>query len=203
MNTGRQKSVPDFAKAPHSFVAFVQDESGAVSHTAKVIRRHPRFFKPGCKPHEGAAQQVPGKLVLWKYDEGGEGVAYHDTTKGNAYSRSRQAQRKEGDVDCTASELASIMPGEWVNYTVDIAKAGSYRAEMRYGTAMQGRHAVYVTVDGETAGAFRFEYTDDADSWTLNKRAFIDELKLPQGRHVISLYSHAQLNIGSVTFTAK
>ena len=203
MGTGRQKSVPDLAKAPHSFVAFVQDENGAVAHTGKTIRRHPRFFKPGSKPHEGAAQQVPGKLVMWKYDEGGEGVAYHDTSKGNAYSRSGQARRKEGDVDCTASELASIMPGEWVNYTVDIAKAGSYRAEMRYGTAMQGRHAVYVVVDGDVAGVFDFEYADDADSWALNKRAFIDELELPQGRHVISLYSHAQLNIGSVTFTAK
>ena len=50
---------------------------------------------------------------------------------------------------------------------------------------------------------FDFEYADDADSWGIDKCASIDGLKLPAGRHVISLYFHAQLNIGSVTITAK
>ena len=200
MSTGRQKVVPDFAKAPHSFVAFVQDESGAVARTAKVIRRHPKFFNPATRPYEGIAQKLPGRIMPWRYDEGGQKVAYYDTTKGNAYSRSGQARRTEGDLDCTASEIASIMPGEWVNYTVDIAEAGPYRAEMRYGTAMQGRHAVHVVVDGKTAGVFSFEYTGDADSWSLDKSAVIEKLELPAGRHVVSFYFHAQLNIGSFVF---
>jgi beta-glucanase (GH16 family) len=200
MGTGRQKVVPDLAKAPHSFVAFVQDRSGAVSHTAKVIRRHPRFFNPATRPFEGVAQKIPGKLTLWRYDEGGQGVSCFDTTKGNAYAKSGQSRRTEGDVDCTAGELASIMPGEWVNYTVDIKTAGKYRIEMRYGTAMQGHHAVYVVLDGETAGALKFDYTGDADSWALDKTVAVDGVDLPSGRHVISLYSHAQLNIGSLNF---
>ena len=203
MNTGRQKVVPDFGKAPHSFVAFVQDRSGAVSYTPKVIRRHPRFFNPSTRPFEGVAQKIPGKLTLWRYDEGGQGVSYFDTSKGNAYAKSGQSRRVEGDVDCTVSELASIMPGEWINYTVDIKTAGKYRIDMRYGTAMQGHHAVYVVLDGNVVGALTFDYTDDADSWALNKTVAIDDVELPSGRHVISLYSHAQLNIGTLNFSCK
>ena len=70
---------------------------------------------------------------------------------------------------------------------------------------MQGHHAVYVVLDGETAGALKFDYTGDADSWALDKTVAVDGVDLPPGRHVNSLYSHAQLNIGSVNFicTAK
>jgi hypothetical protein len=93
------------------------------------------------------------------------------------------------------------MPGEWVNYTVDVAKSGTYRLKMRYGTAHQGNHSIYVVLDGETIGVLNFSYTDDADSWTINREAFVEKLKLPAGRHVISFYFHSQLNIGSFDFS--
>ncbi len=200
MATGRQKVVPDFTKAPHSFVAFAQDRSGAVSSTSPAIRRHPRFLNPATRPFENEAQKLPGRIVVWRYDEGGEGVAYHDTTKGNAYGTGKSGRRMEGDVDCTSGELASVMPYEWVNYTVDIAKEGSYRAEMRYGTAHYGHHDVYVVVDGEAAGVFSFDYSGHAGKWTINSKSVIENIRLPAGRHVVSLYFHSQLNVGSIEF---
>jgi hypothetical protein len=201
MNTGRQKVVPDLAKAPHSFVAFVQDKKGEVAFTQPVIRRHPAFFNPATRPFEAVAAKIPGRIWPWRYDEGGAGVAYHDTSKGNGYSKSKQEKSIEGNVDCTASELASVMPGEWINYTVDVAKSGAYRLKMRYGTAHQGNHSIYVVLDGETIGVLNFSYTDDADSWKINREAFVEKLKLPAGRHVISFYFHSQLNIGSFDFS--
>jgi len=199
MKPGRQNSVPDFSRTPHSFVAYVQDETGAVAETGRPIRRHPAFFNAATRPYEGKAQTVPGELTLWKYDEGGQGVAYFDATKGNAFGKSGQGRRPDEDVDCTASELASASSGEWVNYTVDIAEARDYRAELAYGTALLGRHEVHVLVDGQTVGTFEMTFADDrSSSWALDKRAVLEKVRLPAGRHVLSLYFRGNLNLGAL-----
>lgn len=197
MRPGRQKVVPDFGKAPHSFVAFAQDAAGNVSMT-RPIRRLPKFFDPATRPYGGVPQTIPGKIVFWRYDEGGPGVAYNDTTKGNAYARS--CPRADGDVDCSASELANVMPGEWVNYTVDVARDGIYRAEVRYGTGHQATHRLHLLVDGKEIGRLALDYFGESESWAADKRAARGFLSLARGRHVLSLYAHGQFNLGALSF---
>jgi len=82
-------------------------------------------------PFNGTPAAVPGTIQAAEFDNGGEGVAYHDTTPGNLGGAYRQT-----DVDIAASTeggytVGWIDPGEWLNFTVDVALSGSYTAQIR------------------------------------------------------------------------
>lgn len=76
---------------------------------------------------------VPGIIELENYDEGGEGVAYHDATPGN----SGNAYRNEGvDIVLTndqsgAYHVTDIEAGEWLEYEIDVLADGDYYLYLR------------------------------------------------------------------------
>jgi endonuclease/exonuclease/phosphatase family metal-dependent hydrolase len=82
-------------------------------------------------PYTGTAMSIPGTIAAGNFDNGGEGVAYHDTVAGNAGG----AYRATGvDLEASADggyDIGWIAPGEWVNYTVNVASAGAYTAQLR------------------------------------------------------------------------
>ncbi len=84
------------------------------------------------------------------YDEGGEGVAYHDTTPPNhgAFYREESAvdlYRRPGSG--AVVHLAAIEPGEWVTYTVDVPDAGPWEfVAAQYSLDAGG--VAHVEVDG-------------------------------------------------------
>lgn len=89
-------------------------------------------------PYLGAPVSVPGTIQAANYDSGGEGVAYHDTSPGNIGGAYRQ-----DDVDIEPSSEGSydvgwIASGEWLNYTVNVANAGSYTAQIRVASPSGG-----------------------------------------------------------------
>src|SRR5437899_691843 len=90
----------------------------------------------------GAPAAVPGTIEAENFDAGGEGVAYHDTTAGNS-----GGQYRSTDVDIESSseggyDVGWTAPGEWLNYTVNVASAGSYTATLR--VASPGGGAMHV-----------------------------------------------------------
>src|SRR5262249_24865518 len=77
-------------------------------------------------PYSGAPMSLPGTIHAETFDNGGEGVAYHDTTPGNSGGAVCNT-----DVDIEASTLGGydvgwIADGEWLKYSVNVATAGSY-----------------------------------------------------------------------------
>ena len=82
-------------------------------------------------PYTGTPVNLPGTVEAENFDNGGEGVGYHDTTAGNSGSQYRST-----DVDIEASseggyDIGWTAPGEWLNYTVNVASAGSYTVSVR------------------------------------------------------------------------
>jgi endonuclease/exonuclease/phosphatase family metal-dependent hydrolase len=72
-----------------------------------------------------------GKIEAEDFDNGGEGVAYHDTSSGN-----NGGQYRATGVDIEPSsnggyDVGWIMPGEWLNYTVNVPSSGSYTVWLR------------------------------------------------------------------------
>jgi hypothetical protein len=89
-------------------------------------------------PLAGAASSIPGTIQTANFDEGGEGVAYHDTTTGNAGGVYRQT-----DVDLAASTdggyaVGWATAGEWLKYTVNVGGAGTYTVTFRVAASGQG-----------------------------------------------------------------
>src|SRR5258708_20092005 len=86
---------------------------------------------PSTSAYGGSPAPIPGTVRAENFDNGGEGVAYHDTTSGNAGGAYRST-----DVDLEASseggfDVGWTAVGEWLNYTVTVASAGSYSAQLR------------------------------------------------------------------------
>jgi hypothetical protein len=110
--------------------------------------------------HSGP-QSVPGRVQCEAYDQGGEGVAYHDADSRNNGSgnlnpldgRYLNEFRKDEGVDTSytkfwdeidnnpfnkvAPEAEQLYvgwtePGEWINITVDVKKAGDYEVGLMY-----------------------------------------------------------------------
>jgi hypothetical protein len=82
-------------------------------------------------PFNGTPAPIPGQIAAANFDNGGEGVAYHDSTPGNSGGQYRQT-----DVDIEASseggfDVGWTTAGEWINYTVNVASAGSYTVQLR------------------------------------------------------------------------
>jgi len=89
------------------------------------------FAAAASTPFSGTAAAIPGTILAQNFDNGGEGIAYHDTTAGNAGG----AFRSTG-VDLEASseggfDVGWIAAGEWLNYTVNVSAAGTYTAHLR------------------------------------------------------------------------
>lgn len=87
------------------------------------------------RPYLGKVHSIPGTVELEDFDEGGEGVAYHDLDPEN--QEKKEPPYRQSSVDLEWREAASgkfnvgwTRPGEWLNYTVDVKTAGTYRIDM-------------------------------------------------------------------------
>lgn len=192
---GRSGVVPAFPGSLHAFSLFAEDERGGVSSTrARLLLVRPERES---RPYGGKAQQVPGKVVVGRYDEGGQGVGYYDTTGQNVSS----ATWRPGEgVDCGEHTVGNVCTGEWLRYTVDVAAAGEYRLTFTYGTPDKGSHAVVVACDDAIVGRLRLRPHAYAD-WRATTKAEAT-VRLPAGRHVLTLLLFGQFNFSDMELGA-
>lgn len=124
-------SVPVTLGAGRQLMTLLFDTGGVNISYVKVVAAGGTTPSSGAGPYSGTAAPIPGKVAAANFDTGGEGVSYHDTTRGNSGGAYRT-----GDVDIEACSeggynLGWVAAGEWMNYTVNVATAGSYTAQLR------------------------------------------------------------------------
>ena len=84
-------------------------------------------------PYGGTAAAVPGTVFAENYDTGGQGVAYNVTS----VNGSDNGYRSDGvDLEATTDtgggyDLGWTAAGQWFNYTVNVATAGTYALSLR------------------------------------------------------------------------
>ncbi|WP_201755441.1 carbohydrate-binding protein [Paenibacillus glycinis] len=186
--------------------------------------------------HVGGPQLIPGKVMCAYYDLGGEGIAYHDATAINQGSgRLNPADgtylnefrlhegvdtsyTKPGGIDDSAYNLVQpeigmpyvgwTEPGEWMNYTVEVARAGIYLVHLLYASNRGG--AVSLSVDGEAAAelleiASTYDAEDEVEwrQWHhWNKAERLTVLHLEKGVQVLTLRTvlEGQMNYAYLEF---
>jgi endonuclease/exonuclease/phosphatase family metal-dependent hydrolase len=88
--------------------------------------------------YSGTPAPIPGTIQAENFDKGASGVSYKDSTSGNAGGQYRST---DVDIEATAGggyDIAWIATGEWLNYTVNVAAAGSYTAQLRVASPSGG-----------------------------------------------------------------
>ena len=110
---------------------YISTAPGSATNDTTIVSTSSGAASTAPGPYSGTAVSLPGRVEGENFDNGGEGVAYHDTTAGNAGNVYRQA---DVDVQGCASggyNVGWTQPGEWLNYTVNVTAAGSYTVGLR------------------------------------------------------------------------
>lgn len=154
---------------------------GRIVAIEETATRAPRAPYPNGAPHP-----IPGTVQAEDFDDGGEGVAYHDidTHFSPAYRRSEHVWIENcanPDGNCN---VGSTWNGEWLEYTVQVAAAGTYTLETLVASGNGG------------GGAFRFDLDGAPVTGTLivpntggwqTYQSVTASVTLPAGQHVLRL----------------
>jgi hypothetical protein len=127
------------------------------------------------KAWKDSIQQIPGKIQCEFYDQGGDGVAYHDTdlvnngsgklnpANGTFLNEFRMHEgvdisyTKSNDVDNNPYNFVEPLmeqfyvgwtePGEWIRYTIKVNKTGTYEIGIMYTASGDG--SIALDLDGK------------------------------------------------------
>ncbi|MCF6404940.1 discoidin domain-containing protein [Chitinophaga filiformis] len=121
-------------------------------------------------PHGGTAWAIPGKIEAENYDDGGEGVAYHDLTATNTQGQYRTTEGV--DIESATEggyNVGTIQTGEWLEYTVNVAQAGVYTLQARVAAIAAGK-TFHVELNGQNiSGTITVPNTVGWQTWaTVN-----------------------------------
>lgn len=126
---------------------------------------------------------IPCRIQAEDYDNGGEGLSFHDediVNQGGAY--------REDDVDIVALPdgyaVGYTSRGEWLEYTVDVKQEGEYALTANVSSGLSGA-GFFLTLDGKTI-------TDtiqipEGENWDVYSVIESKTTKLAEGTHVLRL----------------
>ena len=156
-------------------------------------------------PYTGSPIALPKAFEAENFDKGGEGVAYHDLTVGNAGGQYRTSE----DVDIVASTdsagggyvVNSFQTGEWMNYSVSVPTSGPYDISIRAANNYSGPGTFHVAIDGaDVTGAVSVPVTG---SWSTFQWVGVPSIQLKAGTHVLKLVADTQyFNVNQISVLA-
>ena len=158
-------------------------------------------------PYGGEAIQIPGSFQVAHYDvfEGGngQGICYSDTSPGN-----NADFRPEEDVDAVAGSAEGdhvgwIAAGEWMEYTIEVAEAGTYSLEFRYACGNpNGGGPFQLESDGQVVSSkISVGYTGDWNAWRTQT---VEGIPLKSGKQILRLaFEEGELNLARMTLQYK
>jgi alpha-L-arabinofuranosidase len=130
-----------------------------------VLQLHVQAGSGG--PYLGIPFSIPGTINAKDFDNGGEGVGYHDTTAGNYGGAYRNT-----DVDVQTSPGAGndtvgwIDTGEWLSYSVQVAQGGTYTVAATAASIYSGK-SFHLELNGNNVtGSIVVPNTQGWDTWT-------------------------------------
>ncbi|MBK9132737.1 MAG: carbohydrate-binding protein [Gammaproteobacteria bacterium] len=118
-------------------------------------------------PYGGSVWQIPGKIEAENYDLGGSGVAFNDTTNGNAGGVYRS---DNVDIWTRAADgalyVGTTKTGEWLEYSVNVAQSGQYTLTMPVVTAANGKQFRLLMNGADITGTISVPNTGNWENWT-------------------------------------
>ncbi|HJQ69171.1 MAG TPA: carbohydrate-binding protein [Blastocatellia bacterium] len=153
------------------------------------------FFQEGQAPFQGSPHAVPGAIQCEDFDDGGQGVAYSDKNPSNDGNQYRTTGVDISVCSEGGFEVGSVFAGEWLEYTIEIATAGSYTVEARVASAGAGG-AFHIEFDGvNKTGSVNVPNTG---AWSSYRTAAKSSVSLSAGRQVMRVAMDGNGQTGAV-----
>jgi beta-glucanase (GH16 family) len=151
----------------------------------------------GQSPFGGQARVIPGRIEAEDFDEGGEGVAYHDCDAANQGG----AYRPGEGVDIQACGEGGFNVGwmcanEWIEYTVDVPTGGLYRLDARVASQSSGGTFHLEFNEVNRTGDVAVPVTGGWQQWATVSRQF----GLTQGSYVMRFANANSANSYNVNY---
>ncbi len=137
----------------------------------------------GSGPYTGSPVALPGTIEVENFDKGGSGVAYNDTTSSNQGGQYRTTEAV--DIEATSDtgggyDIGWTAAGEWLNYTVNVATAGTYTIEARVAASGAGG-TFHIEVNGvDKTGPMTIPNTGGWQTWTTISKSGVNLSAGPQ-----------------------
>jgi len=175
--------------------------------------------------YKNGAQILPGRLQCEYYDLGGEGIAYHDTDSINSgsgqlnpadgsylnefrinepvdisYTKFRDPAIDNSPYNFVEPEKDQLYvgwtkPGEWIKYTVNVEKAGTYQLGIMFTSNKNGKIAISVN-DLDVTGPILIPSTAVAAETVLWRQwhhwNYLDDIAridLKKGKQTITIHT--------------
>lgn len=138
--------------------------------------------------YRGLASAAGANIQAEDYDQGGEGVGYHDTTKGNSLGKYRTGE----SVDIEAStdtgggfDVGSTVAGEYLDYAISLASTGKYNLAFRVANGQTTASTFQLNIDGtNVSGTVNAAPTGGWQKWTTVN---VSNVSLTAGQHIARL----------------
>ncbi|ASZ12668.1 carbohydrate-binding protein [Chitinophaga pendula] len=151
-------------------------------------------------PYTGTPVAIPGKIEAENFDKGGEGIAYHDSSPGNAGNNYRTTE--DVDIEPCAEggyNIGYVATGEWLEYTVNVTAPGVYTVAVRVAAPGAGR-SFHLELDGQNiSGTVAVPSTGGFQAW---QTVTVTTPALTTGVKVLRLVLDANdFNVNYLTFS--
>jgi hypothetical protein len=146
-------------------------------YTASVAANEPRA------PYFASALALPDTIQVEDFDKGGEAIAYHDLDLVNSGGQYRTTGV---DIEATPGggyNVGWVSTGEWMEYSVSVAQAGSYVLGLRASSGGPGNDSVLFAWDGVALGSVGFVTTGGLHTYAIREIP----VNLTAGAHVLRL----------------
>ena len=154
-------------------------------------------------PYGGTPAAIPGTVQAENYDTGGQGLAYNVTSTNG----SDNGYRSDGiDLESTSDtggglDLGWTSTGQWFNYTVNVATAGTYNVSLRMAAPNAVTDGLHIANSSGTnlSGNINVPATGGWQTWTTVNAT----VTLPAGQQTLTVYQdNAGWNLNYLTFAA-
>ncbi len=128
---------------------------------------------------------LPGTIQAEHFDSDGQGKAYNDLDVENVGAALRKQQSVDIDVtDEGDYYVRKTRTSEWLEYTVQVPEAGSYRATVKVSSTNQDPGELAVQIDGVRFARFDVGHTGGNATWV---ELVSEPGEIKAGTHVVRL----------------
>jgi len=153
-------------------------------------------------PYKGTAISIPGILEVEEYDEGGEGLAYHDSDAANVAGSFRSDEGVDIGGDSNSGYiLGYVAAGEWLEYRVNVSQAGKYSVKAELASEQSnGRFSISFEKNNASTN-FVSPNTGGWNTFQERNASSIIELEAGEQQVRLAITGNAAFNIDNLTFT--
>lgn len=189
-------SVEGLEIGKYEFSAVMTDNKGKTYNSSKKSFE----VKAPQSPYKGVASVLPGAVEMENYDEGGEGMAFHDSDEQNE----GDGYRKDGvDIEEFSKGEYAIgwtKAGEWTEYTLEVKYDDEYTWTAYAASGSDGSSFKLYIDDKAISEAVKVKNSGD---WKTFREYTGKTGELEKGKHILKVSIEADyVNIDKVEFKA-